>query len=70
MFKRTEGVSTTDSSKSPATRDRTYSSEKPMRTSEYLSEAKRKGQEDLMNERKNLNLVNLGDDLLNPLKGT
>ena len=54
MFKRTEGVSTTDivgkllmltttDSSKVSGRDRANSSEKPMRTSEYLSEAKRKG---------------------------
>lgn len=58
MFKRTEGVSTTDivgklllvttnDSSKTGGRDRTYSHEKPMRTSEYLKEARRKGQEEL-----------------------
>ena len=66
MFKRTEGVSTTDivgkllmltTTDSSKTRDRGYSHEKPMRTSEYISEARRLGEEELKDEQDNLGQV-------------
>ena len=68
MFKRTEGVSTTDivgkllmlttqESAKGIGRDRANSSsEKPMRTSEYLSEARKKKEEDLKIEEENSTL--------------
>lgn len=71
MFKRTEGVSTTDivgkllmlttqDSSKGVGRDRANSSsDKPMRTSEYLNEARRKKEEDLKQEEENSSLATL-----------